>query len=218
MNSPFIKICGISRLEDALVAAESGATAIGFNFYSRSKRYVTPRIAAKISTQLSNSVKRVGVFVNAGRNEIEAIRNEVPLDMLQFHGDEMPEAINGYTIPVIKAVRITTAPFDVLARYSVDAFLLDSFSPEEFGGTGKIFDWNIARQATSFGNIILAGGLTPENIEEAISSAHPFGVDVSSGVEISPGIKDHEKVKLFVQRARKEFEALKNLKKAAFHQ
>ena len=206
MDAQFIKICGITTLEDALVAAESGATAVGFNFYSGSKRHISLRRAAEISTKLPNSVKRVGVFVNATKENIDTVQKEVQLDILQFHGDELPEAISGYNIPVVKAVRIANAgQLDTLTRYSVGAFLLDSFSPNEFGGTGKSFDWNIAREAKSFGSIILSGGLTPDNIEEAITFVQPFGVDVSSGVETTDASgphKDAEKIRRFVRATR----------------
>ncbi len=217
MEAPFIKICGITNLEDALCAFKSGASAVGFNFYSGSKRYITPRRAAEISAKLSRSIARAGVFVNAARDEIDAVRSEMKLDVLQFHGDEAPEEIfpkgfpTGYDIPVVKAVHIATAEqLLLLSRYSVDAFLLDSFSPNEFGGTGKTFDWAIAREAKNFGKIILSGGLTPGNVEEAIAFVQPFGVDVSSGVEFSPGIKDHGKIRDFVRNAQRGFEAMKN--------
>jgi phosphoribosylanthranilate isomerase len=220
MDAQFIKICGITTLEDAFAAVESGASAVGFNFYPESKRYISPQRAAEISDKLPHAVQRVGVFVNATKANVEAVRNEVQLDMLQFHGDELPETISGYDIPVIKAVRIANVQqsqrgfqLDALAHFSVDAFLLDSFSSNEFGGTGKTFDWNIARQAKTLGNIILSGGLTPENVEEAIAFVQPFGVDVSSGVETSPGMKDHVKVEQFISRARKGFAVQKNLKR-----
>ncbi|MDE3057590.1 MAG: phosphoribosylanthranilate isomerase [Bacteroidota bacterium] len=211
MNAPFIKICGITRFEDALAAFESGASAIGFNFYSGSKRHISPQDAAKVSGKLPDTITRVGVFVNAQRGEIEAVRKEVALDVLQFHGDEMPEELSGYDIPVVKAIHIAKAnQLESQMSYAVDAFLLDSFSPKEFGGTGKTFDWNIALEAKQRGKIILSGGLTPANVEEAIIFVQPFGVDVSSGVERSPGIKDHRKIQEFIAGARRGFDIANN--------
>lgn len=198
------KICGITRIEDALLAAEAGADAIGLVFYDKSPRVVDVRQARAILAALPPFVTSVGLFVNASRCFIGEVLDAVPLDLLQFHGDETPEQCEGHGRPWFKALRVR--PGDDLraetARFSgARAILLDAYVPGVPGGTGERFDWNLIPADLSR-PLILAGGLTPDNVAEAISSVRPYGVDVSGGVEASRGIKDAAKVAAFIQRVR----------------
>lgn len=201
-----IKICGITNLNDALVAVEYGADALGFVFYPKSPRFVTSDTAKSIISALPPFVMSVGVFVDTNREEIERISSQVGLDVIQLHGSEPPEMCN-LNKKVIKAIKVKErADFKLLDSYKnkVSAFLLDSYSPHLLGGTGEVFNWDIAVEAKRFGRIILAGGLTPDNIEEAIRKVRPYGVDVSSGVEGDrKGRKEHKKLRLFIERARR---------------
>lgn len=197
-----VKICGITNFDDALAAAEFGADALGFVFYKKSPRHIAPDKAAQIIFRLPPFVSTVGVFVDEKKEEIEKIMGRLGLDAAQFHGHEPPEACE---IPrrTIKAVRVKElTDLEPMRHYRVSAFLLDTYTPGTLGGTGQIFNWSIAVDAKPFGKIILAGGLTPENVAEAIRMVKPYGVDVSSVVELEPGIKDHEKLRLFIQRAK----------------
>lgn len=190
----FIKICGITDVEDAVRIAELGADALGFIFYPKSKRYVTPEKAHEIIKQLPPSITTVGVFVN--EENIGDILEICPLDILQLHGNESPEYCSTFSKRIVKSFRVTDDfSFEILEKYPVHAFLLDSFVEGQYGGTGVTFDWEKAVEAKKYGNIVLSGGLNPRNIEEAIQFVQPYGVDVSSGVEIEPGRKDIEKVK-----------------------
>ena len=203
MERLFVKICGITNLEDLMNAVDSGADAVGINFFRASKRYVTPGEAAKLLATIPSTVQRVGVFVDPGKNEVEEILKRVPLDVLQFSGNESPSALSGYTIRMFKAIHVVNeTSLDSMRSYRVDAFLLDAHSDDEFGGTGKVFDWAIAEKAKKWGKVILAGGLNPENVSEAVRSVKPYGVDVSSGVETRPGKKDQKKIREFILRAR----------------
>jgi phosphoribosylanthranilate isomerase len=198
----FIKICGITNEEDAVNAVDAGATAIGFNFYSKSKRYIAPEAAKAIADKIRGKISIVGVFVNEDQAAVKSIGALVKLTYCQFHGDESPEYVNRFP-NAIKAFRVNDSLKNVyFDDYRAAAFLLDAFDEKEMGGTGKTFNWLLAREANEFGKIILAGGLTPENIEEAVRIVNPWGVDVSSGVEREPGIKDKEKMRLFTERAR----------------
>ncbi|MDA8170227.1 MAG: phosphoribosylanthranilate isomerase [Nitrospiraceae bacterium] len=197
-----VKICGITNFDDALAAAEFGADALGFVFYKKSPRHIAPDKAAQIIFRLPPFVSTVGVFVDEKKKEIEKIMDRLGLDAAQFHGHEPPEACE---IPrrTIKAIRVKElTDLEPMRHYRVSAFLLDTFTKDAPGGTGQIFNWSIAVDAKPFGKIILAGGLTPENVAEAIRMVKPYGVDVSSGVELEPGIKNHEKLRLFIQRAK----------------
>lgn len=198
-----IKICGITNLGDALKVVEYGADALGFVFYNGSPRYIQPEKAAEIIRGLPPFVSKVGVFVNEAPHEILRIASLTGIDTIQLHGDEKPESIV-YPHKIIKAIRvrelIDLEPLKEFKR--VDAFLLDTYTPEAFGGTGQIFNWDIAVEAKRFGRVILAGGLTPDNIERAIRWVHPYGVDVSGGVEKEKGIKDHKKLKAFIEIAK----------------
>ena len=199
-----IKICGITRPEDAEAAVEAGADAVGFMFFEGSSRYVTTETARTIISYLPPFVAKVGVFVNAARESIVRTIQETGIDTLQFHGDEPPEACRGFGLKTIKAFRVQGK--DMLAlmpRYDVDAWLLDSFVTGQRGGTGVTFNWDLAVHACSLGTpVILAGGLNPDNIERAVQQVQPFGVDVSSGVESVPGKKDAGLIATFIQRAR----------------
>jgi phosphoribosylanthranilate isomerase len=199
-----IKICGITNAADALAAVTAGADALGFMFFEGSSRYLPNDKIKAIIRELPPFVSKVGVFVNATREQVEKAIKETGIDTLQFHGDEAPEACRGFGLKTIKAFRIQGK--DMLAtmpRYDVDAWLLDSFVTGKKGGTGKTFDWDLAVHATSLGTpVILAGGLNPDNIARAVSQVQPFGVDVSSGVESAPGKKDHALIATFIQRAR----------------
>jgi phosphoribosylanthranilate isomerase len=201
-----VKICGITNLEDARQAIESGATFIGFNFYKGSPRYVTPGAARRILQRLPKKTKSVGVFVNEPEEKMLAIARQTGLNYLQLHGEESPKTVARLkrTLPVIKAVRVrSSSSIAKLARYKhVSAFLLDGFDRRRHGGSGASFDWEIVRRAKPAGHIFLAGGLTPGNVARAIRSAKPYAVDVCSGVEAKPGKKDPALVKSFVRAVR----------------
>jgi phosphoribosylanthranilate isomerase len=206
----FVKICGITNVEDALWAAECGTTAIGLIFAEESPRRVMLAAARAIVSELPDSVLRAGVFVNNTVEFVNKYVRELGLSYAQLHGEEAPEYCPKVKAKVIKAFRISSArDLEAMKEYDVDAFLLDTFSPSRRGGTGKTFDWSLAVAAKNFGvPIILSGGLNPENVAEAIERVAPAGVDASSGVESSPGEKDPEKVGLFVQTAKRAFEKL----------
>ncbi|ARU89109.1 N-(5'-phosphoribosyl)anthranilate isomerase [Pseudomonas sp. M30-35] len=198
------KICGITRLEDALAAVAAGADAIGFVFYPKSPRAVTIEQARAIIASLPPFVTTVGLFVDMPREQLQQLLVQVPLDLLQFHGDETPEQCEGFGRPYIKALRVKSGA-DVgqqIAPYaSASGVLLDTFVAGVPGGTGEIFDWSLVPQGLQM-PIILAGGLTPDNVEAAIKQVKPYAVDVSGGVEASKGIKDLSKVKAFIQAVR----------------
>lgn len=198
------KICGITRIEDALVAAEAGADAIGLVFYDKSPRAVDVRQARAILAALPPFVTSVGLFVNASRCFIGEVLDAVPLDVLQFHGDETPEQCEGHGRPWFKALRVRPGD-DLLAearRFAgARAILLDAYVPGMPGGTGERFDWSLIPTDLPM-PLILAGGLTPDNVTEAIASVRPYGVDVSGGVEAAKGIKDAAKVTAFIRRVR----------------
>src|SRR5215204_277769 len=181
-----VKICGITNLEDALLAAKFGADALGFNFYEKSPRYIAPEKAREIIEQLPPVVLKVGVFVNESLEKIAEIASIAKLDALQLHGEETPEfarELKSKTdLEIIKAFRVSPEfkPEDVL-QYETDAILLDAYNPQEHGGTGKTFDWEIAKRVQEiFPKMYLAGGLSPKNIADAIKTVHPFGVDSCS--------------------------------------
>ncbi len=195
-----VKICGITRREDARLAVELGASALGFNFYSPGPRYIAPAQAKLIIQALPPFVMAVGVFADEMDCErVAAAAREARVAAVQLHGPRFPasnRALEDY--PVIRAVAISEGfKVEDLSRLNASAFLLDSFDPALRGGTGRTFDWNLARQAKRYGVIILAGGLTPENVREAICEARPFAVDVASGVESTPGKKDAAKLRAF---------------------
>jgi len=203
----FVKICGITNVEDALWAAKCGATAIGLIFAEESPRRATLAAAREIVSELPDSVLRVGVFVNERVDFVNQCVRELGLSYAQLHGEETPEYCRKVKANVIKAFRISSRDdLEPLKKYDVEAFLLDAFSPGRRGGTGKTFDWTLAVAAKNRGvPIIVSGGLNPENVAEAIERVAPAGVDASSGVELSPRRKDREKVKLFVERSVRAF-------------
>ncbi|MDP8233236.1 MAG: phosphoribosylanthranilate isomerase [Candidatus Saelkia tenebricola] len=198
-----IKFCGFTNTEDALAASRLGISAIGFVFAKTSPRYITPLKAAEIISHLAPFVLRVGVFLNSDIPEIEEIASVCKLDVIQLHGDEPPEfcrKVQG-RYRCIKALRVKGEELlDIISEYNfLDAILLDSYKKNVAGGTGEIFDWDIARRARKFEiPIILSGGLNPDNIKKAIEEVNPYAVDISSGIESSPGIKDHELMAKFV--------------------
>ncbi len=203
MESIYVKICGITNIGDALDAIKYGADALGFIFHKESPRYISPGDAATIIQKLPKHITKVGVFVDSHRREIEAVVRTSCLSAIQLHGDQHPEDCTGYDVSVIKAFRVGEN-FDAaqLGLFEVEAILLDTLRPGKPGGTGETFDWNVAVQAKQYGKLLLSGGLTAKNIEDAIRFVRPYGVDVSSGVEKSPGKKDPEKVREFIIKAK----------------
>jgi len=199
-----VKICGITSLEDAHTAVDCGADALGFVFYPPSPRYVTPEQAAQIIRALPPFVTTVGLFVDVTCDVVNRTAARCGLDRVQLHGRETPEFCRRISRPVIKAIRIKNAEsLTPVQGYMVSAYLLDAYVEGALpGGTGASFAWELAARAKPYGPIILAGGLTPENIEAAIAQVRPYGVDVSSGVERLPGVKDHQKIRQFIARAK----------------
>ncbi len=199
-----VKICGITNLADALAAVEAGADVLGLNFYEQSPRHVPVRAAAELSKGLPPFVMRAGIFVNPDEELVTRAIGECGLSLLQFHGDERPEFCAQFGLMSIKAFRIRDAEsLQAIPEFHTDAYLLDAYSPEARGGTGGKFNWDLAVAAQKFGKpIFLAGGLTPDNVTEAVRQVRPFGVDVASGVESAPGKKDHAKVRAFVAAVR----------------
>jgi phosphoribosylanthranilate isomerase len=198
-----VKICGITCREDALMAVEAGVDALGFVFYEKSPRFVTPQKAAAIIRDLPPFVQTVGLFVNEEAGQVNWSADFCGLDVVQLHGEEEPEYCVEINRRVIKAFRVQdSASLAGLKRYQVAGYLLDAWSPLAHGGTGQTFEWDLARSVASTGRLILAGGLTPENVAEAVRTVAPYGVDVSSGVESTPGRKDPDKVIEFVRRAK----------------
>ena len=197
-----VKICGITRAEDALLAASLGADAVGFVF-ADSPRKMTPQKAANIIDELPPFVKTVGLFVDESAERVENVIKNCRLDALQFHGDETPDYCKRFygNKKIVKAFRMEgEETLSRLAAYrDVDAYLLDAYSPEKKGGTGKTFNWELVVEAKKFNKpIILAGGLTVDNVKEAVEIARPYAVDVSSGVESAPGKKDPRLLKEFI--------------------
>jgi len=201
-----VKICGITNFTDARRAVEAGADFLGFNFYPQSPRYIAPAKARGIVRRLQKQVTVVGVFVNAPEDKILAIARSVGLDYLQLHGEESPTLISRLkrSYPVIKAVRVRNSfrPAQLVPFKRAAALLLDAYHPRRHGGTGRKFDWGIARRASRTGRIFLAGGLTPLNVAQAIRAAGPYAVDICSGVESKPGKKDPARVKSLMRAVR----------------
>lgn len=200
-----IKICGITHSDDAVAAVAAGADALGFVFYPKSSRYVAPEVAREIALKLGAFTVLTGLFVNATRGEINEVLTRVPLHLLQFHGDETPGFCESFHRPYMKAIRmrpdINLA--DVFKNYaSASAILLDAYKPGIPGGTGETFDWARVPKNPSI-PVVLAGGLTSENVAQALAATDVYAVDVSGGVEAAPGRKDREKIKRFIINARK---------------
>jgi len=196
-----IKVCGITRTEDALKAAELGADAVGFVFHRPSPRYIEPATAAEITARLPGFVTTVGVFVDLEQEELRRIAGEAHLDRVQLSGCESPEYCSSLGLRWIKGFRLKAREdLDLIARYGRGRdFLLDSYVQGLPGGTGQTFNWEWAKEAGRYGRIILAGGLDPDNVAQAIRTAMPAGVDVSSGIEKSPGTKDQAKMAAFIK-------------------
>lgn len=206
-----VKVCGITRLEDALLAVELGASALGFNFYRLSPRYIAPASARGVIQHLPPFVEAVGVFANETEmGHVTAIADEAGVGTVQLHGPRFPDLeLEPGSHPLIHAVAVEDGfKAESLATLRAKAFLLDAFHPSLSGGTGRTFDWELARKANRYGTIILAGGLNPENVARAIQEVHPFAVDVASGVESAPGQKDAALLRAFFAAVR---EADRNL-------
>jgi phosphoribosylanthranilate isomerase len=198
-----VKICGITNAADARVAVEAGADALGFIFVEGTPRYIAPAAAAEIIAGLPPFVTPVGVFWDHAAGHVKAVAEECRLGALQFHGDEPPEALTGFTLPVIKTIKVgSPADLDGLERYRVAAFLLDSPARWSDGEGREPIPWELARRVPRRHPVILAAGLTPDNVARAIAVARPWGVDVVSGVEDRPGIKSPDKVRRFVAAAK----------------
>jgi phosphoribosylanthranilate isomerase len=199
-----VKICGITRIEDLRAACDAGADAVGFVFYDKSPRHVSIEAAAALLRAVPPFVQTVGLFVDAAPDYVESVLAAAPLDLLQFHGDEPPEACARYGRPWIKAIRVTpgTDLLECAASYgAARGLLLDAFVPGVPGGTGERFDWSLIPAGLPL-PVVLSGGLAPDNIAEAVRRVRPWAVDVSSGVEASKGIKDAHKVARFVANAK----------------
>jgi phosphoribosylanthranilate isomerase len=203
-----VKICGITNLEDALLSIEYGADQLGFNFYEKSPRYISPSAARQIIDKLGIGVATVGVFVNEFIEDVIRVAVDSKIDVIQLHGSESVQYVadihSRSGLDVIKAFRVRPD----LTKHNIDEFeatavLLDGYTPGIYGGTGKIADWEFARIMAADSKVYLAGGLNHENVEAAVESVRPFAVDVASGVESSPGTKDAKKVKRFIEAVRK---------------
>jgi phosphoribosylanthranilate isomerase len=205
-----VKVCGITSYEDAAMALDQGVDVLGFNFFPRSLRYTRPDEVRRITRRLPPLTVSVGLFVNTPPGDVAEIARAAGVQVLQLHGDESPEYCgNLKDWPLIKAVRVGSGPIDEnLREYPVRAFLLDSRDDVLFGGTGKSFDWNRALEIKTIRPVILAGGLRPDNVCEAIRTVTPYAVDVCSGVESAPGKKDAEKLKQFMSEVRNGIEFL----------
>ena len=198
------KICGITNIDDARAAIDFGADALGFVFFKGSPRCVTVEQAASIVCKLPSFVTTVGVFVDETPEIIRSSIADAGIDVIQLHGEERPEECR-FSRRSIKAIRVKSIDsLEPLKSFKdlVSAFLLDAYAPDTLGGTGQKFNWDIAVEAKHFGRIILAGGLSPDNIQHAVQHVRPYGVDVSSGVEREKGKKDHQKMKLFIEKAK----------------
>jgi phosphoribosylanthranilate isomerase len=187
----FVKVCGVTRLDDALAAADAGASAVGFVFWPNSPRFIDPYRARAIAAKLPPFVTAVGLFVNQPAGYVNGVASLVRLGAVQLHGDETPEFAESIAAPVIKALPVERAG----GWPEATTLLLDAHDPVKRGGTGRVIDWSAAAAVAAGRRVLLAGGLTPENIADAIARVRPFGIDVSSGVERAPGIKDHARIR-----------------------
>lgn len=200
-----VKVCGITNPEDARIATDSGADAIGLIF-APSPRQVGVETAREIAGTLPSEMLKVGVFVNASPDELLQVAQEVGLDYAQLHGDEGPDevkALHAGGLRVIKALRVRDAEtLEDMERYEADLYLLDAYSEKVRGGTGERFDWDVAKSLRARDNIVVSGGLSPENVREAVEFFEPFGVDASSSLEDSPGVKNSDRVRRYVSAAK----------------
>ncbi|MEK6691910.1 MAG: phosphoribosylanthranilate isomerase [Nitrospirota bacterium] len=200
-----VKICGITNIEDAFAAIEYGADALGFVFFRKSPRYLEIKEAKEIIEKLPPFITTVGVFVDESIKEIERVADHCSLNIIQLHGNEPHETCNSLTCRIIKSFRIRDwDSLEPIAKYRVCAYLLDTYTEDNLGGTGQVFNWDIAREAKRMGRIILAGGLNPDNVEMAVKHVMPYAVDVSSGVEMKKNKrkKDHARMRLFIEVAK----------------
>jgi len=198
-----VKACGITRLEDARAAVDLGYDAVGFVFYRESKRFIEPEKAAAIVAELPPFISTVALFVDESEKRAKEILLKTRIEVAQFHGRETPDYVNKFPLKVIKAFGVDDHfDFSRLGEYQASAFLLDTFSREMPGGTGKSFDWSLVKRAKSFGPVILAGGLNPGNVGAAVGEADPFAVDVSTGIEAVPGQKSRQKMMAFIKAVR----------------
>ena len=200
-----VKICGVTNVADAALAVQLGADLIGLNFYHASPRYLSLEVARQIRVAIPMHVQCVGVFVNAKRQQIAALIEQLRLDLVQFHGDEQEDVLLGWPCQTIKAIRISPEgePPDI-AQIPADYILLDTYKTGRYGGTGETFSWERVVPAIQRhkNRLILAGGLTPENVALAVQTVRPWAVDVASGVESAPGRKDQEKIRAFITNAK----------------
>lgn len=202
-----VKVCGITNAEDAWAAVEAGADALGFIFHEQSPRYVVPAVASRIIAELPPLIVTVGVFVNEGMATVRSIMDTCGLAMAQLHGDENASYCHELSRPSMKALRLKDrgsllALAEYQGRGGVRGFVLDTFSELAYGGTGQVTDWALAADVAKSARVLLAGGLTPDNVTEAIRAVRPYGVDVSSGVEAAPGKKDPAKIRAFLEAVR----------------
>ena len=198
-----VKICGITNLEDALDAVELGVDALGFNFYKKSPRYISPEKAKQIIEEIPPAVWRVGVFVNESEEVVRDLSVTLELDYLQFHGDETPYYCKQFATPYWKAFQLKDEKsLELMKKYQCEYYLVDTYAENAYGGTGITGNWDLAKEAKKIGKIFLAGGLRPENVETAIQIVQPDGVDVASGVEDQPGRKSRAKLEEFIMKAK----------------
>lgn len=198
-----VKICGITSVEDALSACDAGADGLGFVFWRKSPRFIDTERAKAIVCSLPPFIKVVGVFVDEEMDIILETIGKVGLDAVQLHGSEPPEFCRGINMSIIKTFRVKDEGItEELSMYHVSAYLLDTYREGIPGGTGDTFNWDLAIKAKEYGRIILAGGLTPDNVKDAVERVRPYGVDVSSGVEECTGKKDFNKVRKFIEKAK----------------
>lgn len=198
-----VKICGVTRVEDARACVDAGVDAIGLNFWPRSKRFVTPEAARPLADVVRGRVRIVGLFVDAEQAHIESVREAVGLDCVQLHGDEPPDALRCLLPNAFKALRVRGAEIEQeAARYAGEILLLDAYVPGMPGGTGAQFDWQLAGRIARQRKVVVAGGLSADNVADAVRAVRPYGVDTASGVESAPGLKDAELIARFVRSAR----------------
>lgn len=198
-----VKICGMTSLEDVFLAVQGGGDAVGFIFYKKSPRCVTEKLVKSVVSKLPPFIETVGVFVDETADRVNRIADSCKLDAVQLHGDESPAFCERINRKVIKAVRVESKEsFAQLSSYKARAFLLDAYMENRRGGTGRMFDWNLVREAKKFGPVIVAGGLDASNVSLAVQKAKPYGVDVCSGVEKAPGVKSPVKLRAFIKAAK----------------
>ena len=200
-----VKICGVTTLEDALVAVEAGADMLGFNFYEGSSRCIQSEQVREICLELPEAITKVGVFVNAAEDFVRKLSQYLDLDYLQFHGNETPYYCEQFTTPYWKAFRLQgEKTLALMKKFEPYAYLIDAYQPGEWGGTGRVADWALAAQANPLGRIVLAGGITPENVGAAIAAVKPWCIDVCSGIEVSPGQKDQRAMRELIDKVQSQ--------------